>query len=211
MAFTRKGVTAILKNENLEDDQKLEEILKLHSEVVSGLKDDRDSYKEEAEKAESLQKELDSLKAVGDKGDGFKEKYETEHKAFEDYKASVEAEKETAAAKALYREQLEELGISASRVNTIMKVADIDALKAYELKDGVYAKPEEVQEAIKTEWADFIPQSSKQGASVAHPPKQGQSGAITADQFKKMSIHERNDLFKSDRETYNALAKETKE
>lgn len=206
MAFTRKGVAAILKDEGLEADQKLDEIFKLHTEVTTGLKDERDTYKEKAAKAEELQAELDVFKAKDGEENPFEEKYKQEHKAFEDYKKAVEAEKSDNATRSLYREQLEALGISAPRVNSIMKVADLETLKAYEVKDGKYAKPDDVAEAIKTEWADFIPQTSTKGASVAHPPKSGEGAAVTAEQFKKMTITERNELFKSDRETYNALA-----
>lgn len=206
MAFTRKGVAAILKDDGLEADQKLDEIFKLHTEVTTGLKDERDGYKEQAAKAEELQAELEGYRAKDGEENPFEERYNQEHKAFEDYKKAVEAEKSDNATKTLYREQLEALGISASRVNSIMKVADLETLKAYEVKDGKYVKPDDVMEAIKTEWADFIPTTNTKGASVAHPPKSGGGAAVTAEQFKKMSIQQRNDLFKNDRDTYNALA-----
>lgn len=207
MAFTRKGVAAVLKNEGLEDDQKLEELVRMHTEVVTGLKDERDQYKEGAEGASALKKELEDLKAASEGEDPYKQRYEDERKAFEEYKAGVEAEKADAAVKALYREQLEALGIGAQRVKAIMKVADMDALRAYEVEGGAYKQPEAVREAIKAEWADFIPTTSTKGANVPHPPKDGHGTAVTAEQFKKMDIHQRQELFAKDREAYNALAK----
>lgn len=90
MAITRK----LLKGMGLTEEQQ-DTIIEAHTDTVNGLKADIDRYKADAEKLPGVQKELDDLKGKGD--DGYKEKYESEHKAFEDYKTSVAAEKTTAA------------------------------------------------------------------------------------------------------------------
>ena len=90
MAITRK----LLKGMGLTEEQQ-DTIIEAHTDTVNGLKADVDRYKADAEKLPGVQKELNDLKGKGD--DGYKEKYESEHKAFEDYKTSVAAEKTTAA------------------------------------------------------------------------------------------------------------------
>ena len=57
MAMTRK----FLKAMGIEEDQ-IEQIIEAHTETVSALKDERDSYKEDAEKLADVQKELNTAK-----------------------------------------------------------------------------------------------------------------------------------------------------
>lgn len=91
MALTRK----LLKGMGITDEQ-VDTIIEAHTDTVDGLKADATRYKADAEKLPTVQKELDDLKAAGD--GGYKEKYEKEHKAFDDFKADITA-KETKAAK----------------------------------------------------------------------------------------------------------------
>ena len=77
-------------------DEQVDTIIEAHTDTVDGLKADVSRYKADAEKLPTVQKELDDLKAAGD--GGYKEKYEKEHKAFDDFKADITA-KETKAAK----------------------------------------------------------------------------------------------------------------
>jgi hypothetical protein len=57
MALTRKFLKAMGI-----DEEKIDEIITAHSDTVNGLKDERDKYKDAAEKLPSVQKELDELK-----------------------------------------------------------------------------------------------------------------------------------------------------
>ena len=65
MALTRKYLRAL----GIEDD-KIEEIISAHLETVNPLKDERDSYKDKAEKTDELQKQVDELTAEGSGGVG---------------------------------------------------------------------------------------------------------------------------------------------
>ncbi len=80
MALTRRMLKAL----GIEED-KIDEIIEAHSESVEALKQQRDTYKADAEKLTSVQAELDSLK----NGDDYKAKYEKEHQDFEDYKQEI--------------------------------------------------------------------------------------------------------------------------
>lgn len=160
MALTRK----LLKGMGLTDEQ-VDTIIEAHTDTVDGLKEDISKYKGDAEKLTTVQKELDDLKAAGD--GGFKEKYEKEHKAFEDFKIA-QTEKETKAAKEnAYREFLKAVGVSEKRIPAIMKVTDISAL---EMDGEKFKDAEKLTETVKTEWADFIETSNTNGANTNTPP-----------------------------------------
>lgn len=174
------------------------------------LRQQRDEALRQAEAVPELKHQLEEAKkqleeaqkAAAADETGAKLKSVTEQ--FEAYKAEVAAKEAKEAARALYREQLEAAGISGKHVNSIVKATD---LAQFEVKDGAFASPEKVQEAIKAEWSDFIVTNTTVGADVAHPPASG-GGALTKEQFAKMTLRERNDLYVSDRETYDAMVAE---
>ena len=105
MALTRKSLKAF----GLTEEQ-VDSIIEMHTETVDGLKADISKYKADAEKLPGVQKELDDLKAAGD--GGYKEKYEKEHKAFEDFKTEQTAKETRAAKDKAYRELLISAGVS---------------------------------------------------------------------------------------------------
>ena len=79
-------------------------------------------------------------------------------------------EKAKATARSLFKAQVEKLGITGSRADSIVRATD---LGAFEVEDGAYKDPKAVEEAIKNDWGDFIPKVTTEGAHVAHPPAQG--------------------------------------
>ena len=82
MALTRK----MLKAMGIEEE-KIDEIIDAHTETVNALKDQAKQDRDAAARLEAVQRELDDLKAQGD--GGYKDKYEKEHAAFEDYKSQT--------------------------------------------------------------------------------------------------------------------------
>ena len=160
MALTRK----FLKGMGL-NDEVVDSIIESHAETVEGLKEEINKYKGDAEKLPGVQKELADLKAAGD--GGYKEKYEKEHKAFEDFK-QAQTEKETLKAKeTAYRELLKAAGVSEKRISSIIKVTDLNAV---ELEGDKVKDAETLTETVKTEWADFIETSNTNGANTQNPP-----------------------------------------
>ena len=180
MALTRK----LLKGMNLTEEQ-IDTIIEAHSETVDGLKTDLNKYKGSAEQLTAVQKELDELKAAGD--GGFKEKYENEHKAFEDFK-KAQTEKETRQAKEkAYSEFLKSVGVSEKRIPSIIKVTDLNAV---ELEGDKVKDAETLTETVKTEWADFIEETNTDGANTQHPPQNNPNsgtdlGALSMDDYIK--------------------------
>ena len=160
MALTRK----LLKGMGLTDEQ-VDTIIEAHTDTVDGLKADINKYKGDAEKLPGVQKELNDLKAAGD--GGYKEKYEKEHKAFEDFKQAQTAKETRQAKETAYREFLKTVGVSEKRIPAIMKVTDLDSL---EMDGGKFKDADKLTETVKTEWADFIENSSTSGADTNTPP-----------------------------------------
>ena len=176
MALTRK----LLKGMGLTDEQ-VDTIIEAHTDTVDGLKADVSKYKTDAEKLPSVQKELDDLKAAGD--GGYKEKYEKEHKAFEDFKADQTAKETKATKEKALRGLLTKLGISEKRQDSIVKVTD---LSRYEMDGENIKDAEAAEKALKEEWADFIPTTTTTGATTSTPPANTSGGAVTRDSIMQI-------------------------
>lgn len=161
MALTRK----LLKGMGLTEEQ-IDTVIEAHTETTDALKNERDGYKKDAEKLPGVQKELDDLKAAGD--DGFQAKYEKEHADFEAYKAE-QAKKESRAAKEkAYRNLLKSAGIGEKRIESVLKVSDLDSVELDE--NGAIKDADKLTESVKSEWADFVVTTSTKGADTATPP-----------------------------------------
>ena len=180
MALTRKFLAAL----GIEAD-KIDEIINAHTETVDALKNERDGFKVDAEKLPAVQKELDDMKAAAEKDgkDPFKVKYEALKEDFDNYKKEISA-KETKAAKTdAYRSLLKEAGISDKRIDAVLKVSDVDAIKLD--KDGAIEGKDELLSTIKSEWADFIPTESTKGADTPKPPANNGGALKTRDEIYK--------------------------
>lgn len=202
MALTRKG----LKAAGLTDDQ-VDFVMEGNAETVDGLKEERDRYKADAEKLPAVQKELDDLKGKGDYG--YKEKYESEHKAFEDYKTSVAAEKTTAAKEKALETALKKVGIADKRLQSVARLCKGDGLlDKLELDEkGAIKDSDKLETSLKESYSDYIVTTSTQGANTPNPPAgNGGSGSITAEAFKKMGYADRLKLYKESPEQYAELA-----
>ena len=167
MALTRK----LLRSMGIEDD-KIDQIIEAHTETVNALKDERDEFKDAAEKLPKVQAELDELKARPD--DGFKEKYEKEHADFEAYKAETAKDASEREKKSLYRKLLQDAGVDPKRIDAVMRVADLSEVS---VEDGAIVDADKVTEAVKSEWSDFIQTTGSKPAGVDTPPAGGNGGS----------------------------------
>ena len=160
----------MLKGMGLTDEQ-IDTIIEAHTETVDGLKEQIDTYKADAQKLPVVQKELDDLKAAED--GGYKAKYEKEHADFDQYKKDVQAKETAATVERLFRAELTAVGITGKRADAIVRATDMKTVK---VKDGALEDAKSVQDAIKADWAEFIPATHTKGANVDTPPK-NQGGA----------------------------------
>lgn len=171
MALTRK----FLKAMGIEDE-KIDQIIDAHTETVTALKEERDALKADAEALPAVKKELDALKKKADasNSDEYKEKYDTLQAEYEKYKADVAAKAENDTKNRLYRELAKKAGINEKRLDAILKVTNLSDIKI--AKDGnALENADKLEEAIKTEWADFITTEASKGASTATPPSNNNS------------------------------------
>lgn len=162
MAMTRKALKAM----GLTEEQ-IDSIIEMHTETVDGLREQVNTYKADAQKLPTVQKELDDLK----KGDGkdYKSMYEAEKTAHDKTKSDHAAEKTAAQIKDAYRALLKEAGVADKYLNTALKATNLSEMKLD--KDGKLENAETLTESAKTEWADFIQTTTTQGAKVVTPPK----------------------------------------
>ena len=174
MSLTRK----LLKGMSLTDEQ-VDTIIEAHTDTVDGLKAERDRYKADAEKLPGVQQELDALKG----GEDWKTKYDTEHRAFEDYKKAAAAAEQTAKVREAYKALLTENKVGANQLDAIINVTDFSGMKIGE--DGKLENADNLAADIKTKWGGFIVQNGTNGAHVDNPPKGGATITTRADIYKK--------------------------
>lgn len=174
------------------EDEKIDEIIRAHTDTVNGLKEQRDSYKEDAEKLPSVQKELNDAKAELEKTekDAYKVKYEALKEEFDEYK-SEQTKKETRTQKEeAYKAILKEVGISEKRINSVMKVSDIDSIE-FDSKGNVKGA-DKLKESITEEWSDFIVKTEEKGVDTPTPPSNvGMSPASKLSDVYKKDEHGR--------------------
>ena len=179
MALTRKFLSAM----GIEDD-KVDEIITAHTDTVNALKEQRDKYKEDAEKLPTIQKKLDELEAQNDKEDPYKEKYEKLQVEFDTFKEGVENEKIKAKKNKMYRELIKKAGVSEKRIDAIMKVTNIDNVELDE--KGEIKDADKITENIKKEWADFIVTESQKGADTTTPPTSTGGTTMTKEEIRSI-------------------------
>lgn len=180
MALTRKFLKAMGV-----DEEKIEQIIEEHTTTVDALKTELNSYKDDAAKLPKIQKELDDLKAANDGEDTYKVKYDAIKEEFEQYKTDVTAKENKAKLTAAYKQVLVDAGVSAKRIDSVLRVSKLDDI---EIDDaGNIKNIENVREAIKTEWADFIEVSAQKGADTKNPPNNVGGKALTIEDFKGKS------------------------
>lgn len=197
MALTRKFLSALGI-----DADKIDEIITAHTDTIEAIKAERDQYKADAAKLPTVQKDLDDLKnAAKDGGDPYEQQYKALKKQFDDYKADVTAKEAKAAKTQEYRAILREAGISDKRLDAVLKVSDIDALKLD--KDGKIEGKDALIQGIKNEWADFIETPGAKGANTPNPPSGGGGAKKTKEEIysikdpaeRQKAIAENHELF----------------
>lgn len=196
MSLSRKALTAMGI-----DEEKVDQIIEMHTATVNGLKDERDSYKADADKLSTVQKELDELKKAAENGDRspYKVKYEAIleekealQKEFDDFKAEQEAKATKAEKQDAYKALLKEIGISEKRIDAVLKVSDIDSL---ELEEGKLKNIDDLKKSAKDEWSDFIVSEGAEGAKTETPPANNGSEKPTISYAAQRAAEYHNNLY----------------
>ena len=186
MALTR----TILEAMGIEE-KKIDEIISAHAETMSALKQQRDSYKAQADELAEVQRKLDEANETikANDSDAWKVKYDAIKEEYEKYKSDISAKETTRAKQAAYREVLKAAGVSEKRIDSIVRVSDIDSVELDE--SGKIKEADKLTESIKNEWADFIVSTNTQGANTATPPTNSKK-SFSREDIDKMSPDEIN-------------------
>lgn len=165
------------------DEEKIDEIIAMHTETVEGLKADIAKYKEDAEKLPTVQKELDALKAAGD--GGLQERFDALKREYDEFKGQVTAKEAKTAKESAVRAYYESKGITGKALDIAMRgsAQEIDAL---ELEDGKIKDAKALDELISGTFAGLVSTTETRGANTSNPPANNSGVSMTkADIYKK--------------------------
>ena len=186
MALTR----TILEAMGIEE-KKIDEIISAHAETMSALKQQRDNYKAQADELAEVQRKLDEANETikANDSDAWKVKYDAIKEEYDNYKSDISAKETTRAKQAAYREVLKAAGVSDKRIDSIIRVSDIDSVELDE--SGKIKEADKLTESIKNEWADFIVSTNAKGADTGTPPTTSKK-SFSREDIAKMSPDEIN-------------------
>lgn len=188
MALTRRALKAM----GIEEE-KIDEIISMHTETVSGLKDQIDTLKTDAGSAEEtktkladLQKQLDKANAglEAAKNNGLQGKYDALKKEFEDYKAGVTAKETKSAKEAAARAYYESKGITGKALGIAIRGSGTE-IEALELEDGKIKDAAALEALVKGDFSGLVSTTTTTGANTATPPANTVGGMSRADIYKK--------------------------
>lgn len=177
MALTRRALKAM----GIEEE-KIDEIISMHTDTVDGLKEQVRTYKADAEKLPSVQQELDTLKQKGD--DGYKEKYEKEHSDFEAYKSDITKKQAKAAKEAAAKAYYESKGITGDNL-TIAMMGSGATLEQLELDGDKIKDSAALDSLVNGAFAKLVSTTKEKGVNTENPPAAG-SGKMTREDIVKI-------------------------
>lgn len=195
MSLTRKALSAM----GLEAE-KIDQIIEMHTETVSALKeqindlkDENDKQKKEAEKLPAVQRELDELKerVAAEEKEREGKDYDKLKEEFDNYKTEQEAKATRAAKEKAFRELLSDMKVSDKGVKAILKWQGVDGINLDD--EGKITDASALRKSIKEDWGDYIQTTQTQGAGTPTPPANngGGSGKTKADIMKIKDASER--------------------
>lgn len=200
MALTRKMLAAMDI-----PAEKIEEIITAHTETVEALKEDRDNFKNEAERLKDVEKQLDKANKdletlQSDDWQGKYEKLKEAHDSLKEeygnFKNDTEAKATKAKKEAAYKQLLLDAGVSDKRIASVIKVSGAQ-IEGLDLDDeGKIKDADKLTESVKKEWADFIPTTHEQGATLPKPPaNNGGDGAKQPSRAAELTAQYRNEHY----------------
>lgn len=172
MGLTRKSLSAM----GIEAE-KIEQIIEMHTETVSALKeqiselkDDIAGQKAEVKKLSGVQKELDDLKAQveADAKEREGKDYDKLKEEYDNYKAEQEKKEKHETIKKAYSEFLKDINVSEKGIAKILKYTKLDDIEL--TKEGKVKNGGELKKEIEAEWNEYITVDNTKGADTSTPP-----------------------------------------
>lgn len=163
-----KTEVANLKRDVTNTQNKLNEANEAAEQLKAQLEEMQQSHQQELE---AKQTELDeAVKAVAGERDGIQSQ-------FDQYKAEIEAKEALAGKAKAYREQvLKAAGVAPTYLDDLMAVTKLDGINVGE--DGKIEGLDELVEAAKGKWGNFIVKEHTESADVDTPPTSPTNGDV---------------------------------
>ena len=171
MALTKAQLKEILSKAGCDADaigEAVQKILDGHVATIEALKEERDSFKTELEKAQVDQKELEDLKK--NSGD-----IVALRKEYDEFKAKVESEKIRGQKESAYKQILKDCGVPEKHWAKVLKYSDVDGIELDESGNAKGARKN--KKSIEAEWGDHIETTSVSGTQTPNPPTNVSSGS----------------------------------
>lgn len=136
-------------------------IIEAHSSTVDALTGARTEL-------EALRSENETLKKSNTDAATEKARADKAEKDLADFKILVAANEKRGKVSEAYKGLLRAANIDEKRLDTILKVTELDKLTLKD--DGTLDGADKLTEAIKTEWADFVTTTDTHGTNPQTPP-----------------------------------------
>ena len=121
----------MLKTMGIEEEQR-DQIMEAHQDTLREIREERDQLRDQAAKVPDLQRQLQEAQeaAEANAGDEWREKFEAEHRALEDYRQKVEAKEQERSKARAYRDMLvNKAKVDPKRVDRIMRLVDLSKVE----------------------------------------------------------------------------------
>lgn len=148
---------------------KFDDVVKAINSAVGKEFVEKKRYNDKLTEIDALKAEKNDAEDKVTSAEKWKTKYDALKEEFTSYKNDISAKETKATRSNAYKELLKQAGVSEKRLDSVLKVSDIDSLEMGE--DGKFKDADKLIENIKTEWADFITTTETRGAKTATPPK----------------------------------------
>lgn len=181
MALTKAQVREILSAAGVDAEHMkdaVDRIIEGHVSSVEALKEDRDTYKVNAEKLDGVQKELDELKKLD--GAGWKVKAEDWEKKYNDLVSTNTAKEAKAAKEAAARAYYESKGITGKALDIAMRGSGAE-IESLELEDGKIKDAAALEALVKGDFSGLVSTTTTTGANTATPPANNGGGKAAFD------------------------------
>lgn len=191
MALTKAKIREILSAAGVDAEHMkdaTDKIIDGHLASVDALREEIAKYKPEAEKAGSIQKELDALKKFD--GAGWKEKAESWEQKYNDLVQENTAKEEKAAKEAAVRSYYESKGITGKALEIAMRGSGTE-IAALALENGKIKDTAALDTLVSGDFSGLVGQTHTEGANTATPPAASGSGYASAKEI--MSIKDRQE------------------
>lgn len=158
-------------------------------------------YNDKLTEIDALKAEKNDAEDKATSAEKWKTKYDALKDDFDAYKKDITAKENKATRSNAYKELLKQAGISEKRLDTVLRVSDVESLEMGD--DGKFKDSDKILENIKNEWADFITTKETHGANTATPPSNNGGGKMTkADIMKIKDTSERQKAIAENHELF---------